>query len=512
MKTAAIVFAFTFAGLPVWAQMNPSGMAKVGTVDARFQSFNVEMVEVIGGRFWKPYGDKPVPARVPGSTPEGMDPGLFEQRIPVDLGDARLRMLAKALGPAYVRVSGTWANTVFFADKGAAPSTPPAGFGGVLTRAEWQGVVDFSKAMDMPIVTSMSSGAGTRDAQGVWQPTEAKKLFAATKEMGGTIAASEFINEPTFPNGAGVPKDYEGAAFGRDFKTFRAFVKETSPETLVAGPGSVGEGADMGPTSGTHRMKMLHSEELLEGMGRDSVDVFSYHFYGAVSERCGGTTKPADALNEQWLGKTATVEEFYAKLRDRFDPGKPIWLTETGEAACGGDRWAKTFADSLRYLDQLGRLARLHVQVVMHNTLDASDYGLIDERTLTPRPTYWAALLWSRTMGATVLDPGGENSGTLAMYAHCMKGRPGGVSVLALNLSPTEARTVEAPEAGMRYTLTASALTSGSVELNGRQLALTEDGKMPEVAGVATEKGSVRLPAESITFLTFADAGNAACR
>jgi hypothetical protein len=34
----------------------PAKMPRIGTVDARFQSFNVEMVEVTGGRFWAPYG------------------------------------------------------------------------------------------------------------------------------------------------------------------------------------------------------------------------------------------------------------------------------------------------------------------------------------------------------------------------------------------------------------------------------------------------------------------------
>jgi len=35
--------------------------------------------------------------------------------------NARLRKLAAALGPAYVRVSGTWANSVFFQDTDAQP-------------------------------------------------------------------------------------------------------------------------------------------------------------------------------------------------------------------------------------------------------------------------------------------------------------------------------------------------------------------------------------------------------
>ena len=36
--------------------LDPAKMPAIGTVDERFQSYNIEMVEVIGGRFWKPYG------------------------------------------------------------------------------------------------------------------------------------------------------------------------------------------------------------------------------------------------------------------------------------------------------------------------------------------------------------------------------------------------------------------------------------------------------------------------
>ena len=40
-------------------------------------------------------------------------------------------------------------------------------------------------------------------------------------------------------------------------------------------------------------------------------------------------------------------------------------LTETGQAACGGDRQASIYIDSFRYLDQLGGLAKRGVKVVM---------------------------------------------------------------------------------------------------------------------------------------------------
>ena len=54
-----------------------------------------------------------------------------------------------------------------------------------------------------------------------------------------------------------------------------------------------------------------------------------------------------------------------------------MWNTETAQAACGGDRWASTFLDTFRYLNQLGILAKRGVQVHMHNTLASSDYGLL---------------------------------------------------------------------------------------------------------------------------------------
>ena len=495
------------------AQVQPAKMPKLGTVDVRFQSYNVEMVEVTGGRFWKPYGSAAAAApAVAGATPGGLDPSLFEYRGPIDLANPRLRKLAAALGPAYVRVSGTWANTTFFQDAdGPAMAAPPAGFNGVLTRAEWKGVVDFARAVDAKIVTSFAVSAGTRDAAGVWTPVEAKKFLAYNRSIDGPIAAAEFINEPTFAAAAGVPAGYDGAAYGRDWAVLRPFFRQAAPGAILLGPGSVGEGIDLIP-AGT----LLPSKELLAASGPNPVDVFSYHFYGTVSSRCGslgaGSTSPEAALGEEWLSRTDTVEAFYAKLRDQYAPGKPMWVTETGQTACGGDRWASTFTDTFRYIDQMGSLARRGVQVILHNTLAASDYALIDGKTLTPRPNYWAALVWHDTMGTTVLDAGAAPSASVHLYAQCMKGRPGAVTLVALNLDRAASASLELPESSMRYTLTSPDLLSHSVELNGRELALGGDGSVPKLVGVAQAKGAVALAPASITFLTVAGANNAACR
>lgn len=44
-----------------------------------------------------------------------------------------------------MRISGTWANTVYFHDADTpASASPPQGLQGVLTRPQWKGVIDFA--------------------------------------------------------------------------------------------------------------------------------------------------------------------------------------------------------------------------------------------------------------------------------------------------------------------------------------------------------------------------------
>ena len=55
------------------------GLPQVGRLGERFQSYNVEMVEIIGGRFWKSYGARngaEVPDSRADTTTTGMEPSL----------------------------------------------------------------------------------------------------------------------------------------------------------------------------------------------------------------------------------------------------------------------------------------------------------------------------------------------------------------------------------------------------------------------------------------------------
>lgn len=234
----------------------------------------------------------------------------------------------------------------------------------------------------------------------------------------------------------GAPKGYDAAAFRPDFRIFDAFMRKDYPDTKLLAPGSVARPTPTGawPKGGYGTFEVLSAADLAASTG--DADAFSYHHYGAVSQQCtamGHQTSADQALSEDWLGRTDQTLAYYRGVRDEFMPGKPFWNTETADTACGGNSWGSTFLDSFCYLDQLGRLARQEVTVAMHNTLVASDYGLVDEDTFAPKPNYWGALLWRRFMGTTVLDPGVANGPGLHVYAHCLRGTPGGVSLLAIN-------------------------------------------------------------------------------
>ena len=496
--------------------LDPKAMPRIGAVDERFQSYNIEMVEITGGRFWKPYKSKGTESqagnRPTGAGPAGVDPNLFEYRPPMDLSNARLRKLAAVLGPVYVRVSGTWANTIYFHDSNdPAPEKPPTGFNAILTRQQWKGVVDFTRAMNGKLMTSVAIGPGNRDDKGVWTPEQARRFFAYTKSLGGEIAAVEFMNEPNFAATGGAPKGYDGAAFGRDIEVFRRFLKEASPNTLLLGPGTLGEAGVLTRAAAAR----LKSEDLLKATG-PVFDIFSYHMYAAVSQRCAaqmpaiGTT-PGAALSKDWLDRPLEIHAFYADLRDRFLPGKAMWLTETADTACGGNAWATTFLDAFRYLNQAASLAQRGVQLRAHNTLSASDYGLLDETTYEPRPNYWAAVLWQRLMGTGVLNPGTQSANDLYTYAHCQANRPGGVTVLAINAGATE-QDVQISQQAERYTLSATQPDSAVIQLNGQTLQAGRDGSLPKMAGVSVKRGALKLPPTSITFLVFSQAKNNACQ
>jgi heparanase len=515
MQSRAILLAataFAAIAMPLAAEADAPGrsvevraarLPLVRTIDERFQSFQIGMSHLTGGETWKSY-DSPGLGGPPSSVS-----AVRETRQAADLANRRLRTLAAALGPFNLRYGGTTTNSVWFQDNDEArPAKPPAGFSVVLTRPGWKGGLDFAKAVGGRILTGFTVSSGVRDAAGAWTPREAAPWLAYTRAAGGEIYAAELFNEPNAPDPAGFKSGVDAARFARDFASFSAFMKRAAPRLKLVGPGVATLGVSVPALEGTT------PEQYMSALPKPRFDIVSYHFYGAVAERCAPPNSPMGlspemALSEAWLARADEQFQRHKALRDHYAPGAPIWLTETGAAACGGPRWQPSYLDTFRYLDTQGRLAKQGLGAIFHHALISGSNGIIDEKTFLPNADYWAALLWRRLMGTRVLDAGSVRPG-LHLYAHCQRGTADGVTILAINLETAPA-VVRVQGPADVYALTASTLQSRTVLLNGRALALDRNDRLP-VLGPVRAVGSITLAPTSIAFITVPRAGNPACR
>ena len=494
-------------------QLNPEAVKPIRQIDERLVSYNIEMTEVTGGTFWKAY----TPEQIAGT--EEFPPigdlrngftalaGLMQYYPPIDLYNEKLRTLTKNLGPAWIRVSGTWATKTYYDFEGTTNGNPPEGYASVLTKAQWIGVLDFVKAVGGKLLVSVSNCAGDHPGNGPLDLAQAKKLFALSHEYGVEIDAVEFMNEPNMMELSGAPKGYTPQDYARDQDILYSWVREQYPNCLLVGPCTTGDpttvdlnsrgfGAGIGSLAGT-----CTTEELLEGT-TVKLDVFSYHYYNGVSERLASI-----APNAHWPGELATSNNYlavapncakaHATLRDRFVPGGQMWVTESGDAGGGGDTWASTYLDVLRTLNELGSFASITDGVIFHNTLASSDYGFLEHGNFTPRPNYFAVRLWNQLMGTTVYDCDFPEWKETHIYCHSRRDGKPGTAYLIINNSLTEAVTLELPKQADRYTLSADTIRSSLMMLNGS--ALTED--ITEFLPEKQTAGTVILAPGSCTFL-----------
>ena len=467
-------------------------------IDERLVSYNVEMTEVTGGTFWKAYTE----AQVDGTEEfpvikDWTNMGNLQQWYdPIDTTNPRLIKLAKELGPAWVRVSGTWANKTYYDFEGKCNGKAPEGFQNVLTKQQWLNLLDFVKAVGGKLLVSIANCPGIHTADEPMPFEQADLLFRTSKEYGVPISAAEFTNEPNLIALSGLPQGYTAADHARDHDLFGAWLKENYPECLFVGPCTVGdidmfgvgmEGAGGGMAAG---FQMVTTEDLL-GDYNSKMDVFSYHYYNGVSERgaaMGGHWPYQAILTEQYMGVAAHCARQYAPKRDKYVPGGQMWVTESGDAGCGGNTWASTYADVPRTLNELGEFSTVTEGVIFHNTLASSDYGFLKHGTFEPRPNYFAVKLWNQLMGNICYDSGIANQEGAHVYCHSRKDGKEGCVYLVINNSWTETTTVELPKTAEVYALTGkTGMRSRTMCLNGQELALGENDELPALTGVTKE-------------------------
>jgi heparanase len=509
LTTAAMTFAY---GAPP-ATPRPTGrpvrvaidrLRRRSRVDPRFLSVALDTSQVLGGHWWTPGAARVEVARGSHAVE------------PFDLEDPRLRVLAAELAPAYLRIGGTEADVVYY-DMGPEPSAIPKGFELSLTRSRWDAIGRFASRAGYDLFFTVNAGRAVRGEDGRWSPANFATLLEYSRKAGRDVGVFELGNEvDSFWFTQGLDHQVSGRAYADDLATFRATVRAAYPTAKVAGPAAL-----YWPVIG--RPLSLFSDFMSEFLdaGAEKPDVVTWHFYPQQSRRCPAATRRASLtrlLEPALLDEVGRWGSEVQRLVADHAPKAEVWLGETGNAQCGGQPGVSDrFAGTLWWVDQLGLAARLGQPVVVRQTLAGSDYGLVDDATMAPRPDYWASVLWKRLMGTNVLDvQTSTDDAFVRVYAHCTPSVAGGVTLLLVNLHrDTAARAcfdgLPADHASA-YEMTAPSLDSSTALLNGTPLEF--DGRhIPELPPVPASvvNGCTKVAPASFVFLAMPAAGAAAC-
>jgi heparanase 1 len=476
-----------------------AGDEVVAEVSERYLSFAIDVAQVVGGVFWSPGG--------------GVEGGVGTTRVPpYDFTSSRVRVLAGALAPTMMRIGGSEADRIYY-DLSDDPGEAPEGFEEVLTRAQWDGMADFARELDIELFFTLNAGPGWRaEPGGPWDPEGVRELITYAEGRGDPVVVWELGNEiNAFPAIHGLEGRVTAAQYVEDVRAARGLLDELGVDGWLAGPSSA-----FWPRAG--EINPIY-EDFMELGGGASLDLITWHYYPQQSTRCPAASRraiPETMLNVINLNEAAQWAEQVEAARDLHAPGTPVWLGESGHAQCGGQPGVSdTYASGFWWLDQLGLLARRRQGVLIRQTLSGSDYGMLDDVTLEPRPDYWTALLWRRLMGTKVLDATSAESGRMRAWSHCMRGVPGGVAVAWIHLDRERSGVLEVQGVagdGALYALTAPELTSPTVDLNGETLALGEQDALPALEGAPMEGNRATVPPTSYGFVVFPQADAAACR
>lgn len=442
----------------------------------------------------------------------------------------RLRTLAAALSPCYLRLGGTDADFMVFNPQervgnhlrlnrndhmkvhdmqldtcdGWKYCKPKNTTKFTMTREDWDNINMFSMDVGWRMLFDfnvlLSNGSD-------WSPTNARKLLQYTAHRNyATNIDFELGNEPNafFHN---FNRSITGQQLGRDFQVLKNIINEYSFSlSSLFGP-------DVTRPVHRHSKSVKFLKQFLQVAGH-TVDAITWHQYyingrTAVLENF---TDPAilDALKTQ-------IETVQKVVKHEKLSRKKVWLGETSSAWGGGAKGlSDSFVAGFMWLDKLGLSAAHGIDVVMRQSFVRGHYALLDQ-DLEPRPDYWLSLLYKQLVGTKVLRVSmKDKTGQFRLYAHCTaspkhskqvpKYPPGAVTLYGMNLNDDADLSVLnfADDVVHQYLLTPhkhGKLKSHLVRLNGKTLKMVDDDTFPAMKPLVIKPGrDASIPPKTFGF------------
>ncbi|MCL4354786.1 hypothetical protein M1349_04975 [Patescibacteria group bacterium] len=462
-------------------------------ISDKYLSFAVDTSKALGGYWW---GSSGVIEIGKGK----------EKTIPLDFTNEKLITFANALSPAYFRVGGTEADNVLFDLETKEDHVLH------LTKQKWNTINNFVSKAKLDLFYTVNASPLVRDPDKSWNNKNFERLLQYSKKKGYEIAAFELGNELNaywFFHGffsRVTPKQYI-----KDFLVFRTVAKKYYPNTLVGGSASL-----YWPRIG-EALSFVGSflPTFIKNIAEDA-DMFTWHYYPQQSRRSPLTFPKAKSgllLQPRYLNDIIKWAKKLTRVKNTSNSNSEMWIGEIGHAMCGGQSGiSDTFESSLWWTDVLGSMAANDQKVVVRQDLVGSDYSLLDEETLNPRPDFWVSLLWKKLMGTNVFGVRiSTDNDYIRVYAHSVNQKLGysqdSITIVCINLQNKKNELYIndlCVKKALVYELTAEKLDSKSVMLNGERLIVGNTG-IPSLEGkeMRTTNNLFKLAPLSITFLVF---------
>ncbi|XP_060791942.1 heparanase isoform X2 [Neoarius graeffei] len=467
------------------------------------------------------------------------------------LGSPKLRILTKALTPAFLRFGGTQQDFMKFKPQSkyyitksySGDSHPHAGplcskfelppvleeelkqgwaIQALLLRHEdAQGKCKQVTFSGLELIFGLN--ALLRTPENAWDSQNAELLLNYCERQQYRMSW-ELGNEPnSYEKKAEIRVN--GSQLGEDFLHLRKILQKSElySSSDLYGP-DIGQPRD-------------HGKYLLTGFletGAQAIDACTWHHY-YIS---GRDASLEEFLDPKVLDMLAVKADEVLKIVHSLSPGKKVWLGETSSAYGGGAvSLSDTFVAGFMWLDKLGLAAKLGLDVVMRQVLIGSGtYHLVDNN-LDPLPDYWLSLLYKRLVGPEVLKiqvlsstgrqmQNSVKAELLRVYLHCTNKksssyRKGAVTLFALNLSKKQV-LIKLPALVSNSTVEAFVLQSAepgkeglqsrSVRLNGDVLKMVDERTLPPLEGAELPPGEhIKLPALSFAFYVLKQAAAPVC-
>ncbi|XP_070206932.1 heparanase-like [Littorina saxatilis] len=421
----------------------------------------------------------------------------------LDFNSGKVQNMARALTPTFFRLGGGAADAVTYVlddhyyQLDAPP--PPSSLDFNMTAVQWEAVNEFARTVGWDFI--MDLNALKRNADGSWNPDNARQLLQFSADRNYTIAGFEMGNE----------YGHFEKKFNKTLTAAQLAKDVVALQKLLAEFPSYYSSFIIGPE--TENSTEEYFQGFLAAGGYKSVRAASFHHYyfGSLAGRLSNFTQ-IKVLNSLALH----IDDVMRQARS-VDPQLPLWMSETSSASKGGVRGVSDrFVAGFLWLDKLGLCASKGIQTVLRQDFYGASYPLVDS-DLNPTPDFWLTVLYKRIVRGAVFNATGRHD--VRVYAACANTdsfNAGSLVIYTLNPN-SHAVTFDLPQfqrqPRLLYSLTAGdsdGLLSKFTSLNGVKLELVND-ELPDLKPESAPPGVVTVAPYSFTFLVFPAARVSIC-